>query len=333
MTERQTPAQDQRCQSGQSAVNWFVPSGRRISQRLWGRPTTTADCGTSIWQIPWGNIQDRGMYLFTISYGSDAMDQRSGVGWFSGWFKFFVICKRNYSRSRLWVANVKIASAPNRIIHNSPFKRRVSLEEHKDSKENRSFEGNISLTRSMSTSWPLEPTILLIITPTYLRLFFEMMIFRNSIQNRTKFYFRWHKSHLMQTCDRQSNVWNSQRLLRVTLKFETRILRSDFFAQVNLISCVTPTLRNLRIGLRRRQSDKSKVPAKQRGSWPKECLKKKHERATFFSPSENWCLPASTRKPEEREFVVDSGASMHMISKKELSDAERIFWRNRAVLR
>ena len=33
-----------------------------------------------------------------------------------------------------------------------------------------------------------------------------------------------------------------------------------------------PTLQNLRIGLRRRQSGKSKVPAKQRGSWPKVCL-------------------------------------------------------------
>ena len=42
---------------------------------------------------------------------------------------------------------------------------------------------------------------------------------------------------------------------------------------------------------------------------------KEHERAAFFSPSENRCLPASTLKPEEREFVVDSGASMHMISK------------------
>ena len=51
-------------------------------------------------------------------------------------------------------------------------------------------------------------------------------------------------------------------------------------------------------------------------------LKEKNQ-ATFFSPSENWCLPSpSTLKPEEREFVVDSGASMHMISKKELSDAE-----------
>ena len=50
-------------------------------------------------------------------------------------------------------------------------------------------------------------------------------------------------------------------------------------------------------------------------------FKEKH-RATFFSPSENRCLPASTLKPEEREFVVDSGASMHMISKKDLNDAE-----------
>ena len=49
---------------------------------------------------------------------------------------------------------------------------------------------------------------------------------------------------------------------------------------------------------------------------------KEKNRATFFSPSENRCLPASILKPEEREFVVDSGASMHMISKKDLSDAE-----------
>ena len=49
---------------------------------------------------------------------------------------------------------------------------------------------------------------------------------------------------------------------------------------------------------------------------------KEHQRATFFSPSKNRCLPASTLKPEEREFVVDSGASMQMISKKDLSDAE-----------
>ena len=48
---------------------------------------------------------------------------------------------------------------------------------------------------------------------------------------------------------------------------------------------------------------------------------KEHERATFFPPSENRCLPASNLKPAEREFVVDSGASMHM-KEKSLNSAE-----------
>ena len=54
----------------------------------------------------------------------------------------------------------------------------------------------------------------------------------------------------------------------VTLTFETKILRSDVFAQVILIS-VTPMLQNLRIGLRKRQNGKSDVPVKQRGGWLK----------------------------------------------------------------
>ena len=103
---------------------------------------------------------------------------------------------------------------------------------------------------------------------------------------------------------------------------DQKIPRSVTFVQVNLMS-VVPTLQNLRIVHKKRQSGKSKVPAKQRGSWPKSVLKlKEQERATLFSPSEKRCLPASTLKPEEREFVVDSGASMHMISKKDLSKAE-----------
>ena len=53
---------------------------------------------------------------------------------------------------------------------------------------------------------------------------------------------------------------------------------------------------------------------------------KEHERATFFSLSEDRWFPASTLKFEEREFVVDSSASMHVISKKDLSDAEMDFW-------
>ena len=50
---------------------------------------------------------------------------------------------------------------------------------------------------------------------------------------------------------------------------------------------------------------------------------KEKDKATFYSPSEEWALPAaSTKEPEEREFVVDSGASMHMARKKDLNSAE-----------
>ena len=50
---------------------------------------------------------------------------------------------------------------------------------------------------------------------------------------------------------------------------------------------------------------------------------KEHERAAFFSSRKNRCHLASNLKLEEREFVVDSGASIHMMKKKDLSEAEK----------
>ena len=66
------------------------------------------------------------------------------------------------------------------------------------------------------------------------------------------------------------------------------------------------------------------MPVKQRGGWPKISSKlKEKNKAAFSSPSEHWCLLAPTNlKPEAREFVVDSGASKHMISKKDVNSAE-----------
>ena len=50
---------------------------------------------------------------------------------------------------------------------------------------------------------------------------------------------------------------------------------------------------------------------------------KEKEKATFYTPSAEWVLrAASTKGPEEREFVEDSGASMHMVSRKDLNSAE-----------
>ena len=63
------------------------PLWGRLFKELWGRPTTTADFRSSFWQILHANnvclleykIQDWSMYLFTIAYGSYALNQRSGI--------------------------------------------------------------------------------------------------------------------------------------------------------------------------------------------------------------------------------------------------------------
>ena len=90
------------------------------------------------------------------------------------------------------VLDAKIASALNRIINNTQFKRKVSLEEEKTQKENRFLRVSTSLTAedrsltsSANTSGSLEPTILSRNLPTYSPLFFQMTIFRNSIQSGT----------------------------------------------------------------------------------------------------------------------------------------------------
>ena len=109
---------------------------------------------------------------------------------------------------------------------------------------------------------------------------------------------------------------NSQRLLRVTLKFETKILRSVFFCpgEPHERSPNAPKFED-----RSQEQTEWQEQGAREAAWKlaKNVFKlQEHERATFFSPSENRCLPASNLKPEEREFGVDSGASMHMVSEK-----------------
>ena len=49
---------------------------------------------------------------------------------------------------------------------------------------------------------------------------------------------------------------------------------------------------------------------------------KEKDKAAFHFPAEEWVLPASTKEPDERGFVVDSGTSMHVVSEKDLNSAE-----------
>ena len=111
MSEGQTPdtTLDPRCQSGPSARNSFDPNEGRFSKDYGADQQKTAYFRSSFRQIPHTShvcvledkIQNWGMYLFTTSYGSYAVDQRSGVGGISGWSQISVFYQRN-SWTRLW---------------------------------------------------------------------------------------------------------------------------------------------------------------------------------------------------------------------------------------
>ena len=86
-SERPEQNQDLRSQSGPSAKDSVIFSGGDYSKN-YGQ--TNNDCRFPIFiltnsqhqqhSLVGRKIQDRGMYLFTISNGSNAMDQRSGDG-------------------------------------------------------------------------------------------------------------------------------------------------------------------------------------------------------------------------------------------------------------
>ena len=71
--------------------------------------------------------------------------------------------------------------------------------------------------------------------------------------------------------------------------------------------------------------DNSDAPAETRGNLPKNIHKLKKRKTQLHSIRllRKWIeAAASTIRPKEREFVVDSGASMYMVSKKDLNKAE-----------
>ena len=70
----------------------------------------------------------------------------------------------------------------------------------------------------------------------------------------------------------------------------------------------------------RKTCTKKDAPAEQRGELRKNIYKlKKSDKTTLYTLIEERVMPApiTWKRPEERGFVVDSGAPMHMMSKKE----------------
>ena len=87
------------------------------------------------------------------------------------------------------VLDARIASALNKIIHNSLFRRRISLEEQKAPKRGPFPPRKTDCLLDLRVlPGHLEPMIPSRIMPTYLLLLFELMMFRNSIRNGTDFY-------------------------------------------------------------------------------------------------------------------------------------------------
>ena len=140
----QTPVQDQRYQSGPSARSSVILSEGDFFQELCGRPTTTADFGSSLRQIN----HARNMIRFKTEVCTWSQFPTEALMWIKEVELVDSVddLKSSCSVSGIQmptfeVLDAKIDTALNRIIHNSHFKRKVSLEEQKAQKQDRFFRG------------------------------------------------------------------------------------------------------------------------------------------------------------------------------------------------
>ena len=121
---------------------------RRLFKELWSRPTTTADFGSSLWQVPYTSnlclledkVQDRGctcsQFLTEAMQWIKEVEMVDSVDELRSSSSIWCISMTNFG-----VLDARIASALNKIIHNSHFKRRISLEEQKAQKQDRFLRG------------------------------------------------------------------------------------------------------------------------------------------------------------------------------------------------
>ena len=87
------------------------------------------------------------------------------------------------------VLDARIAPALNRIIHNSRFKRRINLEEQKGPEAGPFHSWQTDFVLDLrSLPGHRSQRFCRKLSPTYSLLFYEMMIFRNSIRSGTEFY-------------------------------------------------------------------------------------------------------------------------------------------------
>ena len=195
MSESQTPVQDQRCQSRPSAKSSVIPSEgdsskkygadqqrMQISELHFGKFPTSATF--ACWKIRF-----KTEVCSCSQFPSEAMLWIKEVELVDSVDDLKSSCSvRGIQMPNFQVLDENIASALNRTIHNTQFKRKVSLEEQNAQKEDRFLRGRqiayliYEYFRVTGANDSVENYA------DYLQLLFEMMIFRNSIQNGTEFY-------------------------------------------------------------------------------------------------------------------------------------------------
>ena len=189
MSASQTPVQDQRCQSRPSARNSVIPSEGGFSknygadqQRLqvsdphfdkfpmpatfacWKIRFKTEVC--TCWQVP----TEAMLWIKEVELVDSVDDLKSSCS------------VRGIQMPNVEVLDAKIVRHWTESSSIPNLKERSVWRNKKPKKRTVSFVENGPLTWSANTSGSLEPTILSRIMPTYLHMFFEMMILRNSIQ-------------------------------------------------------------------------------------------------------------------------------------------------------
>ena len=193
MSESQTPAQDQRCQSGPSARNSFVPSEGRFSKNYGADQQRLQISDLHFDKFPnpatfacW-KIRFKTEVCTCSEFPTEAMLWIKEVEMVESVDDLKSSCSvRGIRMPNFEVLYAKIASALNRLIHNTQFKRKVSLEEQKAQTENRFLRGIYEYFRVTGANDSVEHYA------TYNNCSCEKMIFRNSIRHGTKFHDQWH---------------------------------------------------------------------------------------------------------------------------------------------
>ena len=200
MSERQTPdtALDPRCQSGPSARNSFDPSEGRFTKNYGAdqQRLQISDLHFDKFPNPATFACRKIRFKTEVCSGSQFLVE--AMLWIKEVEMVESVDDLKSSRSirgtqtpDFEVLHAKIASALNRTIQNTRFKKRVSLEEMKAQKRRPLPPRKTDRLPDLRVlSGSLEPMILSRNVLTYLQLFFEIMIFRNSIRNGTEFYYQ-----------------------------------------------------------------------------------------------------------------------------------------------